>query len=187
MEALYSPQSTAERLIALGRVVLAATSLLAIWLDPSEPSKHVAIAYALLAVYLGYALLLVPLVWVPMVRLGRLGLVTHLFDLAAFTAFMYFTEGPTSPFFVYFVFSLFCATLRWHQSGTLWTALAVLGLFIGLGLFAQFVLQDPSFELNRFIIRSVYLALMAVLLGYLSSYEQSIRSRLAKLATWSFV
>jgi len=40
MEPLYSPHSRAERLIAAGRVVLAASSLFAVWLDPSEPSKY---------------------------------------------------------------------------------------------------------------------------------------------------
>jgi signal transduction histidine kinase len=185
VETLYAPRSTAERLIALARVALAATSLLAIWLDPSEPTKYSDIAYALLTGYLGYALLLVSLVWLPMVPLGRLGIITHSVDLAAFTSFIYFTEGPTSPFFAYFVFSLFCATLRWQRSGTFWTAIVVLGLFLGLGLYAEFVLRDPDFELNRFIVRSVYLALVAVLLGYLSTYEQHIRGQLAKLATWS--
>jgi signal transduction histidine kinase len=185
VETLYVRRSTAERLIALARVALAATSLLAIWLDPSEPTKYRDIAYALLVGYLGYALLLVPLVWLLRAPLGLVAIITHGIDLVAFTGFIYFTEGPTSPFFAYFVFSLFCATLRWQRSGTFWTALVVLTLFLGLGLYTALVLKDPDFELNRFIVRSVYLALVALLLAYLSTYEQHIRGQLAKLAAWS--
>ena len=37
--------------------------------------------------------------------------ITHAFDLVAFSIFMYFTHGPTSPFFVYLVFALLCGPL----------------------------------------------------------------------------
>lgn len=180
----YSPRSRAERLIAAGRVVLASFSLLAIWLDPSEPSKYANTAYALLAVYVAYALLIALRVWRSDAALSRLGLATHIFDLAAFSLFMYFTEGPTSPFFVYFVFSLVCATLRWRWRGTLWTAVAALATFIGLGVYASEVLHDPAFELNRFIMRSVYFGVVATLLGYLGAYEQQLRGEMHKLSTW---
>jgi signal transduction histidine kinase len=180
----HVPRSRAERLIAGGRAVLAAFSLLAIWLDPSEPSKYAHMAYTLLAAYLGYACLLGGLVWAAGVHSGYIALVTHVLDLSIFTLFIFLTEGPTSPFFVYFVFALLAAALRWQWRGVLWTALATLGAFIGLGVYAEHVLRDPEFELNRFIIRSVYLAVVAALLGYLSAHEQRRRDELARLAAW---
>lgn len=180
----YSPQSRAERLIAAGRVVLAAFSLLAIWLDPSEPTKYANTAYALLSVYVAYAVGVALLMWCSEAPLGRQVVITHAFDLAVFSLFMYFTEGPTSPFFVYFVFSLLCATLRWQWRGTLWTAVAALAMFIGMGVYAGEVLRDPDFELNRFIIRSVYLAVVAALLGYLGVFEQRARREISQLAAW---
>jgi hypothetical protein len=63
MEPLYSPQSRAERLIAGGRVILAASSLFAVWLDPTEPANYARTAYALLASYVVYALVIAALVW----------------------------------------------------------------------------------------------------------------------------
>lgn len=62
-EAQYIPQGRVERLIATGRVVLAASSLLAIWLDPSQPEKYAAATYALMAVYVAYAMGLAGLAW----------------------------------------------------------------------------------------------------------------------------
>lgn len=182
--ASYTPRARAERLIIGTRAVLAALSLLAIWLDPSEPSKFAGVAYTLLAIYLAYAVLLLPLIWVSTLELYGLGLFTHIVDLLAFTSFIYFTDGPTSPFFVYYVFSLFCAALRWQRSGTFWTGAVVLALFIGLGIFTEYVLRDPAFQVNRFIIRSVYLGVVALLLGYMSGYEAAVRGELAKLAFW---
>jgi hypothetical protein len=37
-------------------------------------------------------------------------------------------EGPASPLYLYFLFSLLCATLRWEWRGTLWSAGALLAM-----------------------------------------------------------
>lgn len=184
LEFQYSRRRRAELLIATGRLVLATVSLLAVWLDPSEPGRYARIAYALFFGYVAYSLLLTVMIFRIRVHLGKLPLITHGFDLLLFTIFMFFTEGPTSPFFVYFVFSLFCATLRWSWRGTLWTAGAALVMFIGMGIYTGQIVRDPAFELNRFIIRSVYLAVIASLLGYLGSYEERLRGELLGLAAW---
>jgi signal transduction histidine kinase len=179
-----SPHSRAERLIATGRVVLAAFSLLAIGLEPSGPARHAQWAYALLSGYGVYALLVALLVWSWHAPPGRLPLITHVLDMAAFSLLMDFTGGPASPFFIYFVFSLVCATVRWQWRGTLWTALGTLAAFVGLSVYAVGVLGDPTFEPSRFIIRSAHLAVVAALLGYLGAYEQRLRSEMTKLAAW---
>src|SRR6266850_1315838 len=51
----YPPHIRAERLIASGRVVLGAFSLLAVWFDPPTPAKYVEITNLLLAGYVTYA------------------------------------------------------------------------------------------------------------------------------------
>src|SRR5262245_47135169 len=56
MDLSFSFSGRTERLIAVGRVVLASFSLLAIWLDPSEPAKYATLAYSLLVGYVVYAL-----------------------------------------------------------------------------------------------------------------------------------
>jgi signal transduction histidine kinase len=185
MDLTVQYSSRVERLIAAGRAILAAFSLFAIWLDPSEPRKYAQAVYTLLALYLVYALVVGARVWSAPDSLARLRLASHVFDLAAFTVFMYFTEGPTSAFFFYFVFALVCATLRWQWQGTLWTAVASLAAFLALGAYAGEILRDPAFELNRFIIRGTYLAVVAVLLGYLGAHQARIRSEMSNLAAWT--
>lgn len=177
-----SPRVRAERLVAIGRVILAAFSLLAIWLDPAEPAKAAELAYTLLVAYVGYAVALA--MWV--VRrghpIGWLGVADHGFDLLFFSLFMYFTTGPASPFFAYFVFCLVGATLRWQWRGTLWTAVASVSAYVAVGFFFAGVGDDPGFELNRFIIRAVYLLVVAVLLGYLGLHEEQTRREIALLS-----
>lgn len=184
MAAPFLPTSRQERLIGAGRVVLAASSLLAVWLDPSEPAKYAQIAYGLLVAYLVYAALVALAVARAQAVPTGWRLATHVVDLLFFSLFIYFTAGPASPFTAYFVFALVCATLRWQWRGTLWTAIACLVTFLGAGLYFGEVLHDPAFELHRFIIRGVYLGVVAVLLGYLGVHEARVREEMAALAVW---
>lgn len=184
MNAFYSPQQRAERVIGAARAVLATFSLLAISLDPSTPTRYVEFTYTVLSVYLIYALLLMPLVWRPNYWTPSLALIVHGVDLLAFSLFLYLTEGTSSPFFVYFIFALLSAALRWQWRGALWTALLVLVIYVGLGVYTTQVLHDQQFELNRFIIRSIYLVVVAMLLGYMNFYEEQLRGELLGLAAW---
>lgn len=187
MQLPFSPRRRAERLIAAGRVVLAGSSLLALWRDPSEPAKYASIAYGLLAAYLAYSVALALQRWRANRSSETAALLEHSFDLLFFSVFMYFTSGPASPFIAYFVFSLVCATLRWRWRGTLWTAIASLATFLALGYYFSEVLRDPTFQLNEWVIRAVYMAVVAFLLGYLGWHEQRNRSEMSLLASWPAV
>ncbi|HSM51746.1 MAG TPA: histidine kinase, partial [Thermoanaerobaculia bacterium] len=184
MSSIYAPRLRAERVIAAGRVLLAAGSLFAIWWEPSEPAKHAATAYALLVGYLAYSLLVALLVSRAVGSSPRQGLLTHVVDLVFFSVFMYFTSGPASPFFAYFVFALVCATLRWQWRGALWTAVACLAAFAGFGYYFAQVLEDPSFESTQFILRGLYMAVVGGLLGHLGRFEQRTRQEMSALAGW---
>jgi hypothetical protein len=144
----------------------------------------VTIAYSLLGGYVLYAGLVALLVWRSPTSLIHLRLAMHSFDLLMFTLFMHFTEGPTSPFFAYITFALLGAALRWSWYGTLWTAGVALATFVGSGIYAAEVVREPSFALHRFIIRSVYLAVIAGLLAYLSASVQRWRRELSTLTAW---
>jgi hypothetical protein len=163
---------------------LATVSLLAIWLDPSEPSRHATFAYSMLSVYAIYSGLIALLVWRLPTSLIQLQLPMHIFDLLMFTLFMHLTDSPTSPFFVYVTFILIGGTLRWSWRGTLWTAGVALGMYVGIGIYLAEVLGEPSFELDRFIIWSIYLGVIAALLAYVNVYVQRWRNEVSGLAAW---
>lgn len=177
-------QGRAERLIAAGRAGLSVFSLLAVWLDPTEPSRYASIAYGLLAVYAVYSLVLGVLAFRSYALLLELRLPSHVVDLAVAILVSFFTEGPTSPFFAYFAFCLASAAVRWGWTGTLWTAAVALAAFLGFGYYFSKVLRDPAFELNRFIIRAVYLGVLASLLGHLGIFDERLRREVSRLATW---
>ncbi len=179
-------RSRSERFIGLGRVALAMFALLAIWLDPSQPANYADDTYVLLFLYVVYALVAALVSWRTDTPTANWGLVTHLTDLVVFSLLMYLTEGPTSPFFVFFTFALLSATLRWQWRGTIWTAAAALAVLLAFGILAGETLTGPDFELNRVIIRTIYLTVAAAMLGYVGAHQEAIRRELWQLSAGPF-
>lgn len=181
LETRSVPQSRAERLIATGRLVLAVAALTAIYLDPLEPARYVAFAYSLLVAYALYALIVA--IWSAAATLHstRWQIISHAADLAFFGVINYTTAGTSSPFFVFFIFSLVCAILRFGRRGMLLTAAVATLVFLASGMYPPNV---PGFELNRFVIRSTYLLVIASLLFYVSDYQQRMHSDLSRIAAW---
>ena len=181
--ALPGSRSQAERTIAAARVALAMFSLAAVWFDPAEPARFAATTYALHVAYVGYALILGVSSWRHAVD-ARLAFVTHAADIGIFSVFQYLTLGPSSPFFVYFIFSLFCGAIRWGWVGTLGTASAVLFAYLVISVSMSRTLGPTEFELNRTIIRTIYLLVSTGLLVYLGRHEERLRREMQRLARW---
>src|SRR5687768_17167338 len=105
-------QHRSGRVIALGRLVLAAVFLLAIRLDPTQPSHFENGTYPILAAYLAWAAAYLAITWNNWWLERRLALAAHIVDIAMFGIMVYLTEGYTSPFFTFFVFILLSATIK---------------------------------------------------------------------------
>jgi signal transduction histidine kinase len=176
-----------ERLIAGCRVALSVSSLIALWLDPSEPARFARLAYRLVAAYAIFSLLLALWAWSAKAAPAALPLLVHGLDLALFCVIILVTAGATSPFFLYLVFALAAATVRWQERGALWTAIVALVAFLVIGAYSAWRLPAAGFELNRFVIRAIYLAVVAVLLGYVGAYEHRLRAKVASLGEWPAV
>jgi signal transduction histidine kinase len=173
----------AERVIAITRVSLAAFSIFAIWLDPAEPTRYEHVTYILHSMYVAYSVVLAIFVWRLRHLDQRLAIAVHGIDIVAFSVFQYLTLGPSSPFFVYFVFALFSGTIRWGWRGALGTMPVVLAFFLVMGLSMSRTMGE-QFELNRFVIRIGYLVMVGALLVYLGRYEARLRAEIELLARW---
>ena len=167
----------------MARIILGGSGLFAVWLDPAEPARFVAATYALHGAYVVYSVVLAWAMWNRSTA-GRLPLATHVIDIGLFSMFQYLTLGPSSPFFTYFIFSLFCGALRWGWQGTLGTSVLVVLTYVAMGASMSRTLGPAEFELNRFIIRTVYLVVTAALLVYLGQHEIRLRTEIERLAHW---
>lgn len=176
-------RSTAEGLIASSRALLGALFLLAVGLDPSEPSKYASLAYTTLATYVVYAFVVAAILRRNIASGNLLQVSTHAVDMLVFSVIVFLTGGPNSPFFVYFIFLLVVSAMRWQWRGTLWTAAGVMVIAAAMAWYPPALLQNQEFELNRYIIRLAYLAVVAMLLGYLGAHESKLGGILSQLSS----
>jgi signal transduction histidine kinase len=154
-----------------------------VWLDPAEPARFAQIAYRLHTVYVAYAILLAVGTW-RWEGGTRLPIVTHIVDIIVSVIFQYLTLGPSSPFFLYFMFSMLCGAIRWGPKGTLVTGGVVIATYFVMTASMSQTLVPSQNELNRIISRTVYLAVTAGMLVYLGRYEARLRSGIERLARW---
>jgi signal transduction histidine kinase len=169
-----------ERVLASARVFLACGGMLAIYLDPTEPSRYSTFAYGLLFAYILYSIG----VWTVLRRFHAFVPSfpwMHTVDMAFPAIFTLFTEGPNSPFFLFFVFVMTAAAFRWGFVETMLTA-----LIISMFMSAEAALLtygrhlgtwlEGEYEMNRFVIRLSYLVILGVLLGYLAEEQKQLRA-----------
>lgn len=151
------------RVIALARLVMAAVFLFAIWIDPAQPARAVNATYALLCAYVIVALGVTLLTWNNWWLDARLAGPTHVLDILMFTMLVLSSDGYTSPFFVFFVFLVLSAAIRWGWRETALTAGPVTLLYVVAGLAAG-ASPGTDFDLQRFIIRSGNLVVLSGIL-----------------------
>lgn len=179
----YFARTRRERVIAVLRVILAATSLVAVWIDPSDFARDAATTNGLYLTYAVYAAVLLVAMWRHEGG-GRMPWITQVIDVAAASVFQYLTLGPSSPFFVYFVFALFSAALRWGWRGTVRTAVPVLASFVVIGVLLSLNPTPDDFALNRFVVRMTYLVVVASALVFLGQHEERLRDEILELSRW---
>lgn len=171
------------RLINVSRAALAVVAVVAMYLDPTQPLRFADVAYDVLAVYLAFALLVLILDVagreVPALNVGL-----HLVDLGVCSIVLYFTEGPSSPFFVFFTFVLLAATMRWDWPGVSATAILLILLFVAISIAIEAASPEPIEDLNLLMMRVTYLIMVGVMLTFVGAYRMRVRRRITILASW---
>jgi signal transduction histidine kinase len=179
----YPPRVRIEWVVAAARVVLAGGALIAVAIDPGERLRY-AFAIYLLGWYLVYSLGMLALVWAPNRFARGWDVAVHLFDFAAFSLLMLFTQGANSPFFMCFLFLLVVGTVRWQVRGTLWTAAGTMAVYAAISLYAVNVLRVSGFDAMTFVIRTVYLSVITILLAFVGAHQFRFQREIGHLAAW---
>jgi signal transduction histidine kinase len=171
-----------DRVISATRLFLAAGSLLAIWMDPTQPLRFESVAYASLILYTAYALgALVPALRSSAPRV-RGAIVRHVVDLSAFAIMMYFTDGPTSPLFVLLGFALLSGALHWGPRGAVTTGIVCVLIIAVLGILDIIDRTDPGLGIEVVATRVMYLIAAALLLVWLGTNQARMRLELWRIA-----
>ena len=177
-----------ERVLAVGRAFLTVTGLIAIYLDPTEPARLREVTYTVLLGYAVYSLAVLAYVNGTARLTPAHGLVLHGLDVLWTSALTFVSEGPVSPFFLFFLFVVLAAANRWGFRETAGTAVITIAVFLietavaAAGPWNATWFASNEFELNRTILRVAYLLLTGVLLGYLAEQEKQSRAELSAIA-----
>ena len=166
------------RVIALGRLLLATLFMVALLIDVSQPIQAPTQTYQLLLGYQLFAAAVALLTWNNWWLDARLAGPAHAVDIALFTVLVFVTEGYTSPFFVFFVFLLLAAAIRWGWKETTLTAILVALLYLIAGNLAA--ASDARFEVYRFIVRAGHLVILSLIVIWFGVHQW--RSRLPPAA-----
>jgi signal transduction histidine kinase len=176
-----------ERVLAVGRAFLTVTGLFAIYLDPTEPRRLQAVTYAVLAAYAAYGVVVTYVVYRAAQLSQRQVQGLHAVDVLWTSVLTAVSEGPVSPFFLFFLFVVVAAAFRWAMRETLATAGVVVVIFLAETAVAalgpwRMMTTTAEGELNRILLRASYLLIAGVLLGFLAEQDKRRRSELAALA-----
>ena len=142
--------------------MLAAIFLGAIWADSSQPAQAPAETYGLLTAYLTVAAAIGLATWDNWWLDAKLAAPAHVLDIVVFTLLMFGTDGYTSPYFLFFLFLILSAAIRWGWRETAATAISLTALYIAAGVIAG--AAHDTFEVSRFIIRGGHLVVLSGIL-----------------------
>ena len=188
-----------ERWLAAARVFLAGSALVAILIDPGEIRYSVWVS-GLLAFYITQSFLVIVLLRRRRESTESFRLLVHGADIVWPALISIFVVGVGNPFFLFFVFVLAAAAYRWgmwETVGTAGVALVLLwaeSLIFHLGFLAwldgvllahhlaALKVNPVDFVPKALFMRSVYLLVLSLLLGYLAEQQKQLRGEKAVIA-----
>ena len=157
------------RVIALGRLLLAVSFLGAIAVDISQPAQLPMQTFGLLIAYVVFAAVITAATWSNWWLDAKLAGPAHAVDIVLFTVLVLLTEGYTSPFFVFFVFILLAAAIRWGWRETALSAILLAILYLVAGMLSTD--SSVSFQLYRFIVRTGHLVILSLIIIWFGIHQ----------------
>lgn len=174
-----STAAAGNQIVAAMRLVLAVSALIIVGIDPAQPAQLATVTYGTLSVYTLYSAALYLLTRWEQPAIMRLDRWAHWGDVAWYVALIALSSGTSSIFFFGFFFAIMAAAFRWgFRSGLRVTLVAVL-LFASVGLATA--PQGAGFELNRTLVRPIYILVLGYMVAYWGGYEITLRRRLELL------
>jgi signal transduction histidine kinase len=168
-----------QRTIAVMRLVLAASALVIIAIDPTEPSRLVVLTYLALSLYTAYsAALYLHLLRQPL-QPGGASARLYWLDVGWYVILSSLSQGTSSIFFFGFFFAILVASFQDGRAAGLQVTLASAVLYALIGLVTSPV--EVAQDLNRFLLRPVYLLVLGYMMAYWGGFEILLKRRLALL------
>jgi signal transduction histidine kinase len=168
-----------ERVLAWLRVGFAIVAVGVIVLNPARVARFPLLSYVSLGSFLVYSVAILFLTTRERTHARAVGLITTCLDMVWVSFIVFSTGGASTPFFVYYFFPIITASSRYGIKGGLSAAVAG-ALTYGYIRF-HFDWED-SLGIDRFVVRSIYLFVLAYIFGFLSEFESKQNQKLLALS-----
>jgi signal transduction histidine kinase len=165
------------RTVCRMRLILALSALVIIYIDPSEPNRFVHVTYAALLLYSIYSAALYLLA--VQQDGNRVPRANHWIDVGWYLLLISLSSGTSSIFFFFFFFAALVASFLYGFAEGLRVAIVSAVLFTIVG-FVTAQAGQP-FELNRFLLRPIYLLVLGYMIAYWGGFEIQLKRRLSLL------
>lgn len=173
-----------ERVIAVSRAVLSVCALGVLFLDPRRPMYSTSALYVVLVAYIVYSTALLWLFTNRGMRSRTSSRPILLADVGWFTLIVGLSEGSSSPFFLFYLFAVCTAAIRWGIRTTLRIAVLSGGLYLVGVLLVRRIVLGPDFSMHTaHLMRPTYLILLAYLVGFIGEHELSAKRRLIEMVS----
>ena len=164
-----------RRGIPLLRLILSSAALLIIYVDPSQPDRHVLFTYSTLTLYALYS----AAVYIALARdLTLPRRAAHWIDTVWHTLLVSLSTGTNSLFFFFYFFDILVASFRRGAAEGFRVTIAATVLFASVG----YAFASPgAFEPSGFFLRPVYLLVFGCMIACWGGLENRLKRRLALL------
>lgn len=170
-----------EQAVAWLRFAFAVLALGVVALNPARTVRFHTLSTLSLWTFLIYSA--VALIFVRKARLAnnQTGVITTTLDVVWIALIVVSTGGSRTPFFFYYSFPVITASLRWGLKGSLPVSLVGIGLYTFMR-WTRAAESGAPIGIDFIVIRSVYLAVLAAIFGYISDFERKQNQRLLALS-----
>jgi signal transduction histidine kinase len=165
--------------VARARIALSIVALISIYIDPTTAEGIFSIdraVLATLALHFAYGLTAYTLIH-RRISPEQVFAMTTALDIIFAAAVAFFTEGPTSPSYVFFTFAIIATGCRTGLRATLWVTFASVVLYLAL------IAASPQGVKSLYMMRPAYLAITGCLIGFLGQQRAIFEVRVRELET----
>ena len=167
-----------EKTLAWLRLGFSLAAILVIQLNPERAASFPILSHISLYSFFLYSLLVVYLTRLEKTDCRKIGFATTCLDILWISLMVFSTGGSRTPFFVYYLFPVITASSRYGIKGSLTVAMIGVTLY---GFIRFSPIWDRPLGIDTFIIRSIYLLVLAYIFGFLSEFEKKQNQKLMAL------
>ncbi|HEU4342823.1 MAG TPA: sensor histidine kinase [Candidatus Binatia bacterium] len=168
-----------ERILAWLRVGFALVAVAVIQFNPSRVARFPLLSYISLGCFLIYSAAVLYIVVKQKTDSKTIGFLAPCLDMVAVSLIVFSTGGAATPFFAYYFFPIITASSRYGIKGGLSAGLAGVTIY---GFIRFYFDWENLLGIDRFIVRSVYLVVLAYIFGFLSEFERNQNQKLYALS-----